>query len=104
MTLQTETLSSALTELDKMSLAWLDFDPELPCEHSRHGERHQDQPAQHVIAVLPCPGCGHKPPVDEYLICDSGWVAMWQNGVRCTLCPYGGARDEFLVYVRSLND
>jgi hypothetical protein len=68
----------------------LDFDIELPCEHSQHDIFHPaDQPASWHVQFSACPNCGDQSEKSRngYLICDEGRRIFFKLGaVKCTEC------------------
>jgi len=69
-----------------MSLAaieHLDFEPEVPCEHSRHRARHADESAAFLVQVI---GFCHLGGGERYALCRSGYALSWRVGVLCPVC------------------
>lgn len=72
------------------TIAHLDFNPEIPCEHSAHGRHpNHDGPARFLIESH-CPGCGD---VDRFYLCEPGWKNA--KTLSCADCGGGSfPRDE----------
>ncbi len=78
--------SPATTPDAMMSLAaieHLDFEPEVPCEHSRHRARHADESAAFLVQVI---GFCHLGGGERYALCRSGYALFWRFGVLCPVC------------------
>lgn len=61
----------------------LDFEPEVPCEHSRHRARHADESAAFLVQVI---GFCHLGGGERYALCRSGYALSWRVGVLCPVC------------------
>ncbi len=61
----------------------LDFEPEVPCEHSRHRARHADESAAFLVQVI---GFCHLGGGERYALCRSGYALFWRFGVLCPVC------------------
>lgn len=88
------------TTLSLGCLEALDFDPELPCEHSGHEAGHDPaSPGRFLVSCSDCPECAS--PGREYILCESGWQRMGRIGVRC-LCGFARDRDEWVTILVDL--
>ena len=65
------------------AIAHLDFEPEVPCEHSRHRARHADESAAFLVQVI---GFCHLGGGERYALCRSGYALSWRVGVLCPVC------------------
>jgi len=65
------------------AIAHLDFEPEVPCEHSLHRARHADESAAFLVQVI---GFCHLGGGERYALCRSGYALSWRVGVLCPVC------------------
>ena len=88
------------TTLDPTTVEDLDFEPDLPCEHSDHNTLHvPEQPAAYLVAFGPCPECGRG---YEALMCQSGWERFCKIDAMCNRCGWIGGPGTVARIVRSL--
>lgn len=80
----TSLVDNPLTDI--IVLSQFDMDQAPPCEHSQHGELHNDDPAAYVIRST-CRGC---PDAMTLLICNPCYTDGMDAYLECEVCGYVG--------------
>jgi hypothetical protein len=89
-------MTATITELE--TIEHLDFQPELPCEHSNHEYGHvPHRPAAYLIwGHTSC--CGQN---REFLLCERGWQ-LGGRGVMCSRCGAVYPREQVWTILKVL--
>lgn len=78
----------------------LDFEAELPCEHSQHSTGRCGHDGYAWALILRKHTCASRPTTKKYLICRGGWEGT--RTARCSPCGVRGPRDEMWQLIEVL--